>query len=296
MKKGLPIVFVCLILSGSVACGTRETGVLDTEAQTELPPEKSRTADAAEDIDYVDRIKPVHIEMPVQRSPEEVLMKLQELGRTDSVIAEIFEKNYLYPENMLEALANNPEMAGFVAGYPEEEGKYEAVLTDSEKEQEYPLFLQWDPRWGYQQYGENSCIGLVGCGPTCLSMAAYYLTGDESLTPDCIAEFSMENDYYVEGVGTSWNLMYDFPGMVELSVEEIVTDEYEMKAALDSGNILICAMRPGDFTAGGHFIVIYGYEDDGFKVNDPNCVARSRRIWSFAELESQIKMIWSLGK
>ena len=296
MKKGLPIVFVCLILSGSVACGTRETGVLDTETQTELPPEKSRTADVAEDIDYVDSIEPIHVEMPVQRTPEEVLMKLQELGRTDSVIAEIFEKNYLYPENMLEALANNPEMADFMAGYPGEEGKYEAALTDSEKEQEYPLFLQWDPRWGYQQYGENSCIGLAGCGPTCLSMAAYYLTGDESLTPDRIAEFSMENDYYVEDIGTSWNLMYDFPGMLDLSIGDMITDEYEMKLALDSGNIVICAMRPGDFTAGGHFIVIYGYEDDGFKVNDPNCVARSRRTWTFDELEHQIKMIWSLGK
>ena len=199
MRKKLIIIFLWMALSCLTACGTRAEGVLETEAQTEVLPEKSLSAQTS----YVDSIEPIHVEMPVQRSPEEVLMKLQELGRTDSVIAEIFEKNYLYPENMLEALANNPEMAGFVAGSPEEEGKYEAVLTDSEKEQEYPLFLQWDPRWGYQQYGENSCIGLVGCGPTCLSMAAYYLTGDESLTPDCIAEFSMENDYYVEGVGTS---------------------------------------------------------------------------------------------
>lgn len=292
MRKKLIIIFLWMALSCLTACGTRAEGVLETEAQTEVLPEKSQSAQTS----YVDSIEPIHVEMPVQRSPEEVLMKLQELGRTDSVIAEIFEKNYLYPENMLEALANNPEMAGFVAGYPEEEGKYEAVLTDSEKEQEYPLFLQWDPRWGYQQYGENSCIGLVGCGPTCLSMAAYYLTGDESLTLDRIAEFSMENDYYVEDIGTSWNLMYDFPGMLDLSIGDMITDEYEMKLALDSGNILICAMRPGDFTAGGHFIVIYGYEDDGFKVNDPNCVARSRRTWTFDELEHQIKMIWSLGR
>lgn len=292
MRKKLIVIFLWMALPCLTACGTREAGVLETEARTEVLPEKSQPAQTS----YVDSIEPIHVEIPVQRSPEEVLLKLQELGRSDSVIAEIFEKSYQYPENMLEALANNPEMADFVAGYPEKEGKYKAVLTDSEKDQEYPLFLQWDPRWGYQQYGENSCIGLAGCGPTCLSMAAYYLTGDENLTPDQIAEFSMENDYYVEGVGTSWNLMYDFPVMVDLNIEEIVTDEYEMKTALDSRNILICAMRPGDFTAGGHFIVIYGYEDDGFKVNDPNCVARSRRLWSFAELESQIKMIWSLGK
>ena len=45
-----------------------------------------------------------------------------------------------------------------------------------------PLFLQWDPRWGYTEYGEDSFLGLSGCGPTCLSMVLYYLTGDKSLT------------------------------------------------------------------------------------------------------------------
>ena len=39
--------------------------------------------------------------------------------------------------------------------------------------------------------------------------------------------------------------------------------------------------------------MIYGYDRDGFMVNDPNCVARSRRRWSFDEIRGQIKMVWS---
>ncbi len=68
-----------------------------------------------------------------------------------------------------------------------------------------------------------------------------------------------------------------------------------MKRELDAGRIIICAMRPGDFTASGHFIVIYGYDGEGFRVNDPNCVARSRQKWPFETIQGQIKQLWSVG-
>ena len=55
-------------------------------------------------------------------------------------------------------------------------------------------------------------------------------------------------------------------------------------------------MGEGDFTVSGHFIVIYGYDEAGFKVNDPNCVARSRKRWCFNEIEQQIKKIWTYEK
>ena len=66
-----------------------------------------------------------------------------------------------------------------------------------------------------------------------------------------------------------------------------------MKRELDEGHYLILTMGEGDFTLEGHFIVIYGYDENGFLVNDPNCVSRSRKSWSFGELEGQVKNIWS---
>ena len=83
-------------------------------------------------------------------------------------------------------------MAGYLDG-----NEYTAGgLTELEKEQECPLLLQWDPRWGYEPYGGDSCIGLAGCGPTCLSMVSVYLTKDTSKNPKWMAEFATEKDYY----------------------------------------------------------------------------------------------------
>lgn len=233
----------------------------------------------------------VKVEKPVERTWEETLQKLEEIGRENPTVQKIYQNSSDYPEIMLTALANNPEMADFVAGYPDNDGSVTGGISEQEKEQSFPLFLQWDSRWGYQDYGGEN-IGLAGCGPTCLSMVMYYLTRDESFTPDRIAEYSMKHGYYVEGTGTAWALLTDFPTAYGVRVEELGAAEDTLKAKLDDGGVLICAMRKGDFTLTGHFIVIYGHEDGKFLVNDPNCAARSRG-WSFAQISGQIKNIWA---
>ncbi len=43
-----------------------------------------------------------------------------------------------------------------------------------------------------------------------------------------------------------------------------------LPAALAAGVPLICAMGPGDFTGNGHFIVVTGYDGEGFSIRDPN--------------------------
>ena len=246
-------------------------------------------------LDYVSLCGLEHVDRPRERTGEEVLARLDELASEDQRIAEILEDSWNYPDKLLEALANNPEMADFVAGYHDSGRGAGGGLTREEKKQEFPLFLQWDPRWGYEEYGDGSNIGLAGCGPTCLSMALYYLTGNETLTPDKMAEYSMENGYYISGTGTAWALLQDVPGQYGVEVSQPRTEEASMKAALDEKSVIICSMGPGDFTAAGHFIVIYGYDKKGFLVNDPNCVARSRQHWGFDELKGQIKNIWVLG-
>ncbi len=231
------------------------------------------------------------LEKPVKRNREEIIKKLGQLAGDYPAIKEIYKNYSSYPESMLEALANNPEMADFVAGYLGNK-VVTGGLTEAEKEQEFPLFLQWDSRWGYQQYGKNDCIGIAGCGPTCMSMVLFYLTRDERLTPDILAEYAMQNNYYLEGSGTIWAFMDDVPAAFDIDVKEVKLSEQAMKAELDKGGVIICSMRPGDFTASGHFVVIYGYDREGFKINDPNCIARSRKSWSYEEIKGQIKKIW----
>ncbi len=236
-----------------------------------------------------------HVDKPILRSREESLRRLSELGQENELMAEICRNSDRYSESMLMAVANNPEMAGFVSGYTGNSTQASAGFSEEELALEFPLFLQWDPRWGYVQYGD-SCIGLAGCGPTCLSMALYYLTGDESITPDSVAAYSVANGHYVPGAGTAWKLLTELPSQYGVKVSEPGRSEQSLKYALDQGKIVICSMREGEFTARGHFIVIYGYDEEGFMINDPNCVARSMKRWAYGEFASQIKHVWTLGK
>lgn len=228
-------------------------------------------------------------------SDRETEEKLQILAKEDTAIAEIYANRQEYPENLLKALVNNPEIADFVAGYLTADGTVTGGFGEEEKEQKVPLLLQWDSRWGYAPYGE-SCIGISGCAPTCLSMVIFGLTGNEDATPVVLAEYSMKNGYYVPGVGTAWLLMTDAAEDYGISACEIGLDETKMKETLDHGGLIICSMRPGDFTTAGHFIVICGYDQDGFIVNDPNSRERSEKRWTFDTLQYQIKNLWAYMK
>lgn len=232
------------------------------------------------------------MEKPVQRTEKEVQDRLEELAKKDKGFKDILKNLDAYPETYLAALANNPEMLDYVKGYPNHEDQVRAELTKAEKKEDYPLFLQWDQRWGYASYGGSS-IGISGCGPTCLSMVIYGLTDNEMATPDKVARYSEEQGYYIEGTGTSWELMTAGAASFGVTGEEISLDESVMKAELDKKHPIICAMRAGDFTAAGHFIVICGYDKKGFVVNDPNCIARSEKRWTYEELERQIKNLWA---
>lgn len=264
-----------------------DQGITDSVKEAAV---QSQTGESYPDIWGLEQV-----DRPAERTYEQVLERLEELAVGSDLIEVIYGDSYLYPDKLLEALANNPEMAGFVAGYPDAEKKASGGLTEEEKAQAFPLFLQWDPRWGYAEYGDDSCIGLAVCGPTCLSMVLWYLTGDKTLTPDKIAAYSMKNGYYISGTGTAWALLSDVPGMYGVKVGQPEASEREMQKALDDGKMIICSMGPGDFTAAGHFVVIYGYDKEGFLVNDPNCVARSRQRWTYEEIGSQIKHVWTFG-
>lgn len=233
----------------------------------------------------------LEIVKPAKWTNDEVRAKLSTLAAENDVYEAIYANYDQYPEDMLLALVNNPEMLSFVSGYLESDGSIKGGLERAEKKEDFPLFLQWDERWGYVSYGESN-IGLAGCGPTCLAMVLYSMTRDETITPDVIAQYSMDNGYYVEGTGTSWALMSDVCYNYGISSYQITNTEEDLKDALDKGRLLICSMGPGDFTTAGHFIMIYGYDEDGFFVNDPNSRARSIKRWSYDEIGTQIRAIW----
>ena len=57
---------------------------------------------------------------------------------------------------------------------------------------------------------------------------------------------------------------------------------------------VICVVGPGDFTTSGHFLVLTGYEDGKFRINDPNSYANSQKLWAYEDIKRQIRNIWKL--
>lgn len=237
----------------------------------------------------------VTVKKPEEQFSSQIQKDLKKSAGMSKNAEIIYENRDRYPETLLSAYLNNPEMEDFLAGYLDAgipQSTATEGLTAQEQQQEFPLLLQWDKRWGYVSYG-GSIIGLSGCGPTCLSMVLISLTGQTDQTPAQVASFSEASGYYVEGSGTAWSLMTEGASRLGLSARELSLDESVMKAALDRGEPIICTVGAGDFTTQGHFILLYDYNEEGFLVNDPNCIARSQQAWTFERLRGQIKNLWA---
>lgn len=200
-----------------------------------------------------------------------------------------------YQQELLDLLEKNEETYDFVSGYPEREdyrGKAIDLSADYEPGK-VPLLMQWDRRWGYDSYGDDM-IGLAGCGPTCMTMAYLYLTGDTSVNPRTMAEYAYNQGYDTEA-GTSWSFFTEGAAGLNLDGSELPLSEGSIKNALDQGEVVICSMGPGDFTTVGHFILLRGYDGNGFYVNDPNRRANSEKQWDYDTLSSQMKCLWRIG-
>lgn len=202
-----------------------------------------------------------------------------------------------YPESLIELLERNPETKDFVLSYPLEKDKTHKVdLSEYSDSETVPLFLQWDKRWGYKEYGSD-VAGLTACGPVCLSMCAYYLTDDEAMSPDKMIDFAIENGYYVKGSGSLWTLISEGGEKLGLEVDELPLDENIIVRNLEKGNPVICVMGKGHFTSTGHFIVLTGVDENGeFSVNDPNSISNSSKTWSYDIISSEVKNLWAISK
>ena len=167
-------------------------------------------------------------------------------------------------------------------------------ISKDVKKGKVPLLMQWDKRWGYDAYGD-AMIALSGCGPTCMTMAYLYHTGDTSMNPEKMAEYAQDNGYHTDE-GTSWTFWTDGAAGLGLYGEEISLNESTIDAVLDCGGLVVCSMTPGDFTDTGHYILLRGYDSKGYFVNDQNRRSNSKKQWTFDTLSGQIKNLWAIYK
>ena len=199
-----------------------------------------------------------------------------------------------YPKQLQELALKNEEALEFVYDYPTEHVKEHIVdLTEEASMDSVPLFVQWDKRWGYEKYSGNF-FAASGCGPTTLSMVVVYLTHNRDASPLAVAKYSKEAGYSVDGSGSSWTLISEGCRHYGVKAKTVALDESRMKVELDAGHPIVVNVGPGDFTDTGHFMVITGYDDEGFSINDPNSIEKSGKRWLFKNISSQIRAVWSM--
>ncbi len=274
--------------------GKNQTSLVDSDAIVDVTKETlTQESLQIEQVALAGADKEIVVSQPQKLSYDEAVVILTDLADENSLYKGVVSNVENYPEALLIQLANNPEIIEFVVGYTKQKATDSGVISQEELSEKCPLFLQWDERWGYNIYGDN-ILAVSGCGPTALSMVIVGLTQNEKATPAEVASFAMKNDYYMYGTGTKWNLMSEGAAHYGLDSQTITIDESVMQQSLDEGGFIICSMGPGDFTANGHFIVIYGYDKTGFQVNDPFCIYRSKQTWNYEQLKEQIKSMWAL--
>ena len=179
----------------------------------------------------------------------------------------------------------------------ETNGEWNLSLTQEELSADHPLLLQYDSRWATYPYGTGT-MKSSACGPTSMAMVIIALTDITEASPPMVATYSMNKNYYVTGVGTSHALFTEGCSDFGLYCNEVSNNEADMKAHIDNGEILVLSVHYGNFThsGSGHFITIYGYNENGFMVNDPGSYERSCKYWTFDVITGDINRIYALGK
>lgn len=231
------------------------------------------------------------------------LPNLVDLCKTDHNALPILERYDEYQSRLIKMVTTYNETMQYVIDYPDKKDVHvENIDVSNEiKPGEVPLFLQWDERWGYEEYS-GGLVGYTACGPTCVSMLETYFKGECEHNPKDMAQFSTENGYAQDGNGTKWTLMSLGVNKLGLTSEKLtpssnqeVTKE-RVNEAISSGKKIICSVKKGYFTSGGHFIIISDYKDGKLSVKDPNSRKNSEIEWDFSDVYSQIRMMWIIGK
>ncbi|WP_346884079.1 C39 family peptidase [Clostridium sp. UBA4395] len=238
----------------------------------------------------------------IDKIPDEVLnsndltvQNLLQMSKDYPEIGAILSNLSLYPKELLELASKKVEVIDFVADYPNYNPDFNKRISIKQDYQrgKIPLFLQWDKRWGYEKYGSNF-IAINGCGPTALAMVAVGLTGNTDINPKVVAEFSSENGYLVDGVGSSWTLMTEGAKHFGLNGTEVPLIKSEILNILRRGQPIIASMGPGAFTTDGHFIVLTGVNSkNNIIVNDSDSRKRSRQTWNIDIFMEQTENLWT---
>ena len=241
-----------------------------------------------------EQISNLNLEDPNVRSLLDLYYEAEDTSEKEK-FASILNNINETPSELLELAIKNNETLDFVANYPFYKGHKKISIEDDHTPGEIPLFLQWDERWGYHEYADEF-MAINGCAPTSLAMVIVGLTGDTSITPKVVADYSYNNGFYVEGVGTSWNLMIEGASYFGIEGKYLYLNESSLLTSLKNGNPVIASVKPGIFTTIGHILVVTGLDENGkLIINDPNSRENSSKTWDVDVFLNEVKALWEMS-
>lgn len=196
-------------------------------------------------------------------------------------------------DSMIKLAGNNFDAIDFVAKSVDSSAKNTFNYSEELTGTKYPYFLQWDERWGYNQYA-TGIIGYTGCAPTVMATAITGLTGQRH-TPDEIAKISEDNGFS-NNSGTSWDLYPFLAEKYDLKITQLKKDENQINHELNLGHPIIISVNKGQFTQYGHVMLILGLDNEGkYILNDPNNVQNTQKRWTYEEIQGDLKSIWTIS-
>jgi len=144
-------------------------------------------------------------------------------------------------------------------------------------------------------------ISSSGCSVTCIAMVLSYESSSSILPSDVVQKIASNNNgnynrFYVSA-GQSWDIFPSVARYYGYNCHSL--SEKSVKTMLASGHPVIASCKPGEFTQGGHFIVLTGITEDGkVTVNDPNFshAGKSSKHYDFESISKQFKGYWSMTK
>lgn len=116
----------------------------------------------------------------------------------------------------------------------------------------------------YKSNGGKTTIASSGCGVTSFANV-------KGISVIDAAEYAMKNGHRIYGKGTAAALFANNGGKSAGSAKNALNE-------VAKGKYLVASMGPGNWTKGGHFILVYGYSDDKVYVSDPASDKSTRAI------------------
>lgn len=169
-------------------------------------------------------------------------------------------------------------------------------------------YKQTDPRWKnipYSTKGESSTIGGSGCGPTSVAdLLATFIS--KSHTPETECAWAVNNGYKAYQQGTYYSYIEKrlnlFPKFTctRLNLSSIYNNPSSnihttaLNLLKRKGNCLIACMGKGPWTKSGHYILVWGYNEDNkcVLINDPASSKTSREVAKFTTFIQTVKYYW----